>query len=240
MSATDEWTRVTTTFPIIPSSSARSHAATARLIIRPLAASDLSNLYALRTQPEVMAWASARRIDRDRDETAGVLGKFLPPNDASAFNCAICLRSTGEMIGIGGVHRLNRASEDGDGDSGPGAVGVYGWPELGYMIRKEHWGGGLATEFVIGFLRVWNELPRQEVKMQVNAKSVVIDGIGEDGSERATEVLIAIIDPANGASQRILEKCGFEVFDSWTEKNSNHSGKPLELQTFRYLQKERP
>lgn len=239
MSITDEWTTVATTFPKLPPSSARAHATTARLLIRPLAAGDLGAVHAIRTQPEVMAWSAAGRIDRDRDETAAVLARFLPPHDTSTFNCAVCLGATGELVGFGGVHKLYGSSPD----AGEGRGGAYGWPELGYMFRREHWGGGLATEFVRAFLGLWEELRREPAEMRVSVKSVV--GVVEDEEKpadqqaRAREVLVANIDSKNAASQRILEKCGFERFDVWTEKDGEDPERePHELFSFRYLPKE--
>lgn len=238
LAATDEWTTVFTTLPNLGPSSARTHTTTARLLIRPLLASDLDGLHALRTQPEVMAWSAVGRIDYDLAETADKLAQFLPPHDTSTFNCAMCLKETGELIGCGGVHKLNREN----GRDGVGPVGGYGWPELGYMFKKEYWGCGLASEFVEAFLGMWEELPRKEVELRVNAKSVVERASsgrgGEDGPKKvAEEVLIAIIDPTNGASQRILDKCGFAKFDAFTEKHGENPEKHLELFTYRYFPK---
>lgn len=243
MAATDEWTTVSTTLPNLPPSSARAHTTTARLLLRPLLASDLDGLHALRTQPEVMARTAAGRIDRDPAETADRLARFLPPGgDETTFNCAVCLRATGELVGCGGVHRMGR------GDGGVSRVGEpadgYGWPELGYMFRRECWGRGLASEFVGAFLGEWEGLARREVELRVNARSVVeaqaeVEGQpGEDGSKRrAEEVLIAIIDPENRASQRILEKSGFVRFDAFREAHREDPKKHLELVTYRYLPK---
>lgn len=250
MPTTGERTTVATTFPKLPSSSDRAHATTARLLIRPLAADDLEGIHAIRTQPDVMAWSAAGRIDRDRDETAAVLAKFLSPHDTGTFNCAICLRATGELVGIGGVHRLNSAGGRDDDDAGVGPEDGYGWPELGYMLRREHWGRGLATEFVTAFLGLWEDLRREPAEMRVNTKSVVGAGSAgaghgsggasgaSGGPRQAREVLVAIIDPRNAASQRILEKCGFESFDTWAQKDREDPEKERELLSFRYLLKE--
>lgn len=228
MATTDAWTTVRTTLPHpLPPSSARTHTVTARLLLRPLFASDLDALHALRTQPEVMAWTAVRRIDRSKEETATVLARFLPPSDTETFNCAICLRDTGELIGCGGIHRLNR-------DDGRDALlpeGSYGWPELGYMFKKEYWGGGMATEFVEAFLAMWEALQRQPVEMRVNAKTAVASG----APTPAKEVLVAIIDPKNGASRRILDKCGFEKFDVFKERDKHDPHGECELCAFRYF-----
>jgi RimJ/RimL family protein N-acetyltransferase len=57
-----------------------------------------------------------------------------------------------------------------------------GLHEIGYWIGKEHWGKGIATRALSGFLSVVKERP-----------------------------LYAYVAKHNIASLRVLEKCGFEV-----------------------------
>ncbi|KAJ5665394.1 uncharacterized protein N7477_007842 [Penicillium maclennaniae] len=92
----------------LPPNSERATVTTHRLIIRALQATDLEALYALRRQEDVMQWTAAGRIDRYIEETRSKLNLFLPPNDAASFNCAICLKETGEFIGVGGCHLFLR------------------------------------------------------------------------------------------------------------------------------------
>lgn len=165
------------------------------------------------------------------------LNQFLPPNDTKTFNCAICLRETGEFVGIGGVHQFSQVVEEGSLHSEPNPQHGYGWPELGYLIRQEYWGKGLATEFVRAFLGMWEQLHRASVEVEVNTKSLV-NGCSECGngvSAPAKEALIAIVDRTNVASQRILQKCGFKRFDDFTEKDGNNSDKAVELISYRYF-----
>lgn len=214
------WATVQTSFPILPPSSQRQPHLTPRLLIRPLAPTDLAALYALRAQVEVMKWSSAGRPDANKAETAAILAKFLPPLDTQTFNCAICLRDDEQtLIGFGGVHKLNRGE-------------AYGWPELGYMFCKEYWGFGYATEFVRAVLELWDGLGREAGELRVNTCSVVpVDG--QVGTAR--EVLVAVIHPGNGASKRVLEKCGFEVFDMFEEEDNCEPKKMVELVAFRYF-----
>ncbi|PSR94191.1 GNAT domain-domain-containing protein [Coniella lustricola] len=217
--AAEAWTPVQTTLPRLPASSARSHITTRRLLIRPIAASDLEALHELRTQPEVMMWTSAGRIDIDKDETASKLAPFLPPHDAEAFNCTMCLRETGEIVGMGGVHRMNTDEN-------------YGWPEIGYMFKKEHWGKGLATEFVDAFLREWDALDRVPTELKVKGKTLAAH---ESSWAIVKEQLVAVADATNTASQRILVKCGFEQFDVFEEQDSVDPTKAVQLLVFRYF-----
>lgn len=74
---------------------------------------------------------------------------FLSPGDEATFYFAICLRHNSndrdaggrdggrleeKIIGVGGCHRR---------------TSMFGWPVVGYMIRREYWGMGLATKFLV-------------------------------------------------------------------------------------------
>ncbi|KAF3357515.1 Histone H3 [Verticillium dahliae VDG1] len=168
---------VKTTLPArpLPAHASRQPILTPRLMIRPFAESDIHALRVLRTQPEVMRNTAAGRIDLDVAETQAKLALSLPPNDAHTFNCAICLRDSGEFVGCGGCHVM---------------VGEFGWPVLGYMFVKEHWGRGFATEEVC--------------ELRVDRGTV---RVGEDGL--AEEQYTAVTVDDNVASQRILTKTGF-------------------------------
>jgi RimJ/RimL family protein N-acetyltransferase len=63
-------------------------------------------------------------------------------------------------------------------------VAKSGLPEIGYWLGKPHWGDGLMTEAVCGLINLtWRVTGAR--KIQANAM------------------------PVNGASRRVLEKCGF-------------------------------
>jgi RimJ/RimL family protein N-acetyltransferase len=183
---------VKTTLPSrpLPPNASRQPIITDRLVIRAWTPEDLKELRVLRTQPEVMRWTRVGHIDLDEAATQTHLNRYLPPNDANTYNCAITLKETGELIGSGGVHMF---------------TGSFGWPELGYMFRTEFWGQGYGTEFVRGFVEAWSALPREEVEIKVDPRTATGDGVAE-------EQLIAITDGANWGSQKILRKCGFEQY----------------------------
>ncbi|KAK3903034.1 GNAT domain-containing protein [Staphylotrichum tortipilum] len=214
--------KVRTTLPRrpLPPNTARAPILTERLTLRALVAEDLAALHKLRTQPEVMYWTAAGRPDRDADETRGRLEPFLPPRDREAYNFAICAReSEGELIGIGGCHLFR------DG---------FGWPEVGYMIRKEFWGRGLGTEFLRGWVGAWEGLEREEVEIEVDPRTV--DGMQGEGG-RVMEQLIAVTAEGNDKSQGVLGKVGFEWFTTWLAedliKAKEAPGSMIELPTYR-------
>jgi RimJ/RimL family protein N-acetyltransferase len=172
--------------------------------MRPFTLDDLQGVHILRTQPEVMKYTALGRVDKDLAETEERLARFLPPNDAETYNCAICLSGTGELIGMGGVHRMSPE---------------LGWPEIGYIFKREYWGKGYATEFMRGFLGSWWELEREEVDVNVDPLSIEL---GQDaaGSNTVPELLTAIVEENNNGSLRVMEKGGFRRFKAWTEPDS--------------------
>lgn len=194
-----EWMTVQTTLPRtpFPSYEVRQQFQSDRLQLRGLYETDLEFLVKLRSQPEVMKWTGQGCPDENLAATRRSLATMLPPNDVSMFNFAICAKTTGEFIGIGGCHKMN---------------GELGWPVLGYMFRSEHWGQGYATEFVTCFLNAWWQLPRIETELQVDQATV--DYIS---SGRARECLIAVTTEDNTASQHVLRKCALKIVKSWTE-----------------------
>ncbi|KAK4129260.1 acyl-CoA N-acyltransferase [Parathielavia appendiculata] len=220
--------RVRTTLPHkpLPPNSARQPILTPRLILRPLCTNDLADLHELRTQPEVMVWTAVGVPDKDLDATRASLARNLPPNDGESFNYAICDRESGKLIGIGGCHRLE---------------GHFGWPELGYMIRREFWGKGLATEFLAAWLPAWDGLERQEVEIVVDPRTVQraeVEWEGEGGGKKVREQLLAFTAVENGKSQRVLEKNGFKWFVAWVDRNmadARAPGRLVDLSTYRYF-----
>ncbi|KAK8082636.1 GNAT domain-containing protein [Apiospora saccharicola] len=228
----DETILVRTTLPILPlpTNDARPRLETARLLVRPLQQSDLAGLHALRTQPEAMTGTRLGRPDRDLAETQGALDFFLGHGDSEpSYLWGAFLRSTGELIGEGGVHAL--ASD---------AAAASGWPEIGYKFRREHWGQGYATELLGAVLGAWWKLPRRSVEIRANKRAVVTWAAGDDDGSSvavareeasAVEHVYANAEPGNVGSCRVLEKLGFQRFHEWTEPDTqgHRIGQPLDL-----------
>ncbi|TLS23536.1 uncharacterized protein PpBr36_05668 [Pyricularia pennisetigena] len=215
----DGFVSVKTLLPTLPfpRNEDREEIITERLVIRPWTLDDVPAVHVIRTQPEVMMWTSQGRPDANIAETEAKVKLFTAPNDIANFNFVICDKATGEMIGMGGNHR--RESH-------------VGWPELGYVLRKEYWGRGLATEFLRGFLEAYRKLPRSQVELRVAATSIVpslADG------EMADELLIAEIEPSNARSHGVMKKVGFEYFTEITENDAHNPSQPVTLALYRYL-----
>ncbi|KAL7948155.1 acetyltransferase domain-containing protein [Trichoderma barbatum] len=211
-----KWATVKTTLPArpLPLNSMRVPVTTERLIIRALTAEDIHGLHLIRSQPEVMINHPQGRVDRDLAETQPKLDLFLPPNDESHYNFAICLKETGEMIGIGGCHQLKSN---------------FGWPAMGYMFRKEFWGKGFATEFTRGWLDMWCKLPRAEAQVEADQRTF------PEGEEETLEIMTAFTTVENLASQRVLVKSGFERFLAWEEADLRNPDVQVTLVAYRYF-----
>ncbi|KAK7420170.1 hypothetical protein QQZ08_010526 [Neonectria magnoliae] len=210
-----EWVTIKTTLPTfpLPPNEQRQVIRTERLILRPFKDddNDAEGLHALRAQPEVMAWSVQGRPDKDVAETRENLALQVAPEDVEHYNWAICLASTGEMLGIGG----NGTWE-----------GEQGWPVVGYMLRKEAWGKGYATEFLKGFLAAWWALPRDEVELRVDKNTVRGEGEVKD------EFIGAVTLDDNVASHRVLFKAGFEKSTVWKEADPRDESATVILHSF--------
>ncbi|KAK3953186.1 acyl-CoA N-acyltransferase [Pseudoneurospora amorphoporcata] len=213
--------------PLIPE---RPWVTTERLVLRPLAASDLEAMHELRTQSEVMIWTSAGKPDSSLDETKVKLDYFLSEKgNQKSFNYAICFKEDpSKLIGLGGCHNWSSS---------------LGWPELGYMFRKEAWGQGIATEFLKAWLGMWKALPRQVVEVKCDERTLRgADAVYENKEEGVVveERLMALTTDDNEKSQNILKKCGFEHFLTWKAreaKPSKDGGEMVwvDLPSFRYF-----
>ncbi|KAI0474090.1 acetyltransferase domain-containing protein [Xylariaceae sp. FL0804] len=250
---------VRTTRPVLPlpPNAARKPIRTARLLLEPFEPAHLEGVHALRTQPEVMISTVRGVIDRDRTETQRFMDQFLAPNDARSYNFvlrAATAAATGggeeklEIVGVGGVRDLGSHHA--------------GWPEVGYLLRREHWGRGLATEFLAAFVAAWRALPREDVVLAVADDDEVDDdavgrrgakgvgkvegeegggGSGGGGEEEdqpplrvVPEVLWCVVEVDNPASRRVVEKNGFRRVRRWTEPDvrPGFEGKDVTLDGF--------
>jgi ribosomal-protein-alanine N-acetyltransferase len=139
---------------------------TERLTIRTFRPDDRAAMQPIYDDEEVM-----RFIDtRGEDPSTWVEGYIRYQREHGFAYWAIEERATGELIGEAGLGPL-----DGHGPE----------VELGYLLRRDRWGRGLATEAAIACVRA------------------AFDGLG------LSEV-VAVVDVGNEASVNVLRKAGFE------------------------------
>jgi RimJ/RimL family protein N-acetyltransferase len=106
---------------------------TPRLLLRPLALSDLDRLTEVWTDPAVARFLLTR--PRSRAEVEEKLAAML--EHARVFGMwALELRATGELIGRCGFYPY----------AGEGRLGDALEPELAFLLARAHWGAGLASE----------------------------------------------------------------------------------------------
>jgi ribosomal-protein-alanine N-acetyltransferase len=150
--------------------SARLWLKTRRLTLRPLCAGDLDDICLLLGDADALVlWGEAL----DRDGARSWIERNVARYEADGFGrCAIVLRATGELVGDCGLIRTE----------------VEGIPEveLGWIVRKAHWGRGIATEAA----HAWRDLAFTQL-----------------GLDR----IVSMISEQNGASRRVAEKLGMTV-----------------------------
>lgn len=197
-----EWVTVRTTLPAMPFPplDQRPEIRTERLVLRPTLDSDADAWHALRSQPEVMAWTLQGRPDKDAAASREQLQRRLGAEGAAAYDFVVCCGATGEMVGVAGCHHVD---------------GELGWPVIGYLLLREAWGRGYATEALHAFLAAWWALPRAEAELRVERSTVAAGRAG-----RAAECLVAVAASANAASQRVLRKCGLRLAKTWEEEDA--------------------
>ena len=140
---------------------------TQRLILRPQALADAPGLFAILSDPEAMRFWNRPAITR-----LAVVEELMREQQV-AMDQGLCrywtLHSNGHAIGSIDLSLIQEASA-----------------ELGFMLRSDHWGQGLASEAV---------------------KAVVAHAFDALALTR----LAAVAQSANRAAARVLEKNGFAL-----------------------------
>ena len=107
---------------------------TDRLILRPLREKDIEEIYAMRSDADVMRFI---RQPQNRAESVNwvelVSSRWA---DEQIGFCAILEKPSKKFAGWCGIWRLKETNE----------------LEIGYAVAKQLWGKGLATEAALGFL----------------------------------------------------------------------------------------
>ncbi|MGI8609029.1 MAG: GNAT family N-acetyltransferase [Candidatus Dormibacteria bacterium] len=153
----------------------------ARLLLRPLAAADRDQVARIYRDPEVM-----RYIDPGQDFTDDEVDRRMAAAQArwveAGFDMWTMLeRESGEFVGRGGLILSDELGE----------------VEVGYMLARERWGMGFATElteFALGF------------------------GFRTIGLDR----VVAVVDGPHTASQHVLQKAGLTY-----QKETTYKGGPV-------------
>ncbi|MEV0027971.1 GNAT family N-acetyltransferase [Nocardia sp. NPDC050793] len=130
--------------------------ATDRVLLRKARDADRERLIQLQTDPEVWAYIGAPRLREDVEQRLDAIGGTANAT-ATPGHFVIADKTTEDLIG---TFELKRRAAD-----HPGHVTEDGEElELGYLMRRDAWGAGLAFEAATAALRAAaDELPDQPV-----------------------------------------------------------------------------
>ncbi|KAJ5183692.1 hypothetical protein N7492_001308 [Penicillium capsulatum] len=158
---------------------------TRRLYLRPLEITDAGDIFEYRSQQDVANWLRPSIPHKDVRETeAHILKKQFTTPDASG------------NLGRQFTYAVIRA--DDPTHKVVGTVGINALipaPSIGYGLHPDLWGSGYASEAVAAVVGAWWKLPRVE---SVSAEP---------------EKLFAACDKRNLRSMRVLQKCGFVIYE---------------------------
>lgn len=143
-------------------------------------ASDVDDLFAVHSDAETMRFVRQGRPET-RPETAELIDQYIAEHATTGFTKWRLIDLSGRLVGRAGFG----AQMDGR--------------ELGYTIRRELWGQGLATEIAAALVS-WHH------------------------TNAVTLPLYAYVAVENPASHRVLHKTGFESIGL-----QDHCGVPCEL-----------
>jgi RimJ/RimL family protein N-acetyltransferase len=146
------------------------HLRTERLVLRPLDPEDLDDLAAMLGDPVGMAaWPAPLSYE----ESLAWIERNLARYEADGFGrCAVIWRETGELVGDAGLIRTE--------------VEATPEVELGWVVRHDLWGRGIATEAAAA----WRDFAF--------------------GVLRLTRI-VSMIDETNAASRRVADKLGMTL-----------------------------
>ena len=112
----------------------RIHLETERLILRNLVPDDYRAAFLWCGDPDVARYMVYPVYSRAEDVRTWI--ETLNPDDPDEYEAGIVLRSTGELIGSGGLYYKPEKDI---------------W-NIGYNLRKDQWGNGYAAEMIRGLL----------------------------------------------------------------------------------------
>ena len=107
---------------------------TERLLLRNLTPEDYREVFRWCGDPDVARYMIYPVYTRAEDVKAWI--ETLDPDDPDEYDAGIVLRSTGELIGGGGIYYQPETDL---------------W-NIGYNLRKDQWGNGYAMEAIRGLL----------------------------------------------------------------------------------------
>lgn len=107
---------------------------TERLLLKPIEQADFDNLFALRSDPEVMKYTEQGA--QTKEEVQSFIDITIPFQKKYGYDiCSVFEKASGRFVGSAGLFRAENATQQPD-------------IEIGYSFLKKYWGKGYATEVV--------------------------------------------------------------------------------------------
>lgn len=200
---------INTTQPLLAPSVYSKPLISERLIIRTYVHKDLLNYFTLESQPEPSVLGLRNRDEyysTDLNNTLRDFSQFLTPWKPGLYYGIFTKKPDGQEDDyIGRMYLLGNSPVYPENTS---------WPSISYMLKKEYWGQGYATEAVKTFTSFWWSLPRvHTAHPRMDPSEIVWEDLQRFASPRyAVELLTADVEPFNKASLGVLQKAGFEIF----------------------------
>lgn len=174
----------------LPAVADRGEMRTARLVVRPIAPSDLEAFWALRRIEELQVHSPSRgRADRDVDETRQYIERLQAPNDDRHWYWGAFLAATGEMVGECGIPDIEDQPSS-------------GWSRLEILVRPDCWRQGYGTELYRAVMDSWWALPREPRRHQLFP---VVAGDREPG-QSVTECIEFAWESTNDVANKFFSK----------------------------------
>ena len=155
---------------------------TGRVALRPLSINDVGLVIDMFTDEQVMKYAGGAIPKEKIIEEMGMYTRRGGNGCIGVWR--ICDRITGESLGSTALTPLPVDKDDTDWGQVIEDQLLDGEVEIGYFLKRTAWGNGYATETVERILRFAFE-------------------------DSPLEKVVAVIDPENRGSRRVLEKSGF-------------------------------
>lgn len=112
---------------------------TKRLLMRRLEKGDLGDMFSYASDPCVTRWLLWQSHESAEETKRYIEGAMLGYKNNTFYEFAIILAGSGKMIGTCGFASIDEKNSA---------------AELGYVISREYWGNGYATEAASAFLKL--------------------------------------------------------------------------------------
>ena len=171
---------------------------TKRLILRKISLTDRNDMFEMDTDPEVHRYIFNQPVEslQEIDEAIEFIQKQYEKFGIARW--AIIKKDNMEMIGWCGLKYIDFSLN-----------GMSDFYDLGYRLKRKHWGNGYASEACIATINYAKEV--------MHLKN-----------------LYATVHPENFGSQKVLKKMGFEIGESFDYDGSPSFFCNLDLVKFKF------